>query len=79
MGARYRRGMAHRVEWEWTGVHCELPLVTLLVARVYDVRSLTRVAGFEWGTGFYINPVPPEQAAAFLHDTEVDVSAAPKR
>ena len=28
--------------------------------------SLTRTAGFEWGTGFYINPVPPEQAAAFL-------------
>ncbi len=27
---------------------------------------LTRVAGFEWGTGFYINPVPPETAAGFL-------------
>ncbi|RPJ46561.1 MAG: galactose-1-phosphate uridylyltransferase [Candidatus Latescibacterota bacterium] len=27
---------------------------------------LTRVAGFEWGTGFYINPVPPENAAAHL-------------
>ena len=22
--------------------------------------SLTKTAGFEWGTGFYINPVPPE-------------------
>jgi UDPglucose--hexose-1-phosphate uridylyltransferase len=32
------------------------------------------VAGFEWGTGFYINPVPPEQAAAFLHETEADPS-----
>lgn len=29
---------------------------------------LTSVAGFEWGTGFYINVVPPEQAAAFLRD-----------
>lgn len=29
---------------------------------------LTRVAGFEWGTGFYINPVPPETAAGFLRD-----------
>jgi UDPglucose--hexose-1-phosphate uridylyltransferase len=28
--------------------------------------SLSRTAGFEWGTGFYINPVPPEQAAAML-------------
>jgi len=28
--------------------------------------ALTRVAGFEVGTGFYINPVPPESAAAHL-------------
>jgi len=21
------------------------------------------VAGFEWGTGFYINPTPPEESA----------------
>jgi len=30
--------------------------------------KLTRVAGFEWGTGFYINPTPPEEAARFLRD-----------
>jgi UDPglucose--hexose-1-phosphate uridylyltransferase len=34
--------------------------------------SLTKAAGFEWGTGFYINPVPPEEAAAFLREVEVD-------
>ena len=28
--------------------------------------ALTQVAGFEWGSGFYINPVPPEDAAEFL-------------
>lgn len=33
---------------------------------------LTRVAGFEWGSGFYINPVPPEEAAKFLRETNVD-------
>ena len=27
---------------------------------------LTRVAGFEWGSGFYINPTPPEMAAQYL-------------
>lgn len=27
---------------------------------------LTRVAGFEWGSGFYINPTPPELAAKHL-------------
>ncbi|MFH0855161.1 MAG: galactose-1-phosphate uridylyltransferase [Candidatus Omnitrophota bacterium] len=32
---------------------------------------LTRVAGFEWGTGFYICPLPPEDAAAFLRGIEV--------
>ena len=32
---------------------------------------LTKVAGFEWGTGFYINPVPPEQAAELLRNTEI--------
>jgi UDPglucose--hexose-1-phosphate uridylyltransferase len=31
---------------------------------------LTRVAGFEWGTGFYINPTPPEEAARFLREAE---------
>lgn len=29
---------------------------------------LTPLAGFEWGTGFYINPTAPEDAAAFLRD-----------
>ena len=39
------------------------------------IPRLTRVAGFEWGTGFYINPVPPEQAATFLRETKVDLTA----
>jgi UDPglucose--hexose-1-phosphate uridylyltransferase len=30
--------------------------------------KLTKQAGFEWGTGFFINPTPPEEAAAFLRD-----------
>jgi UDPglucose--hexose-1-phosphate uridylyltransferase len=28
--------------------------------------KLTKVAGFEWGTGFYINPTSPEEAAKVL-------------
>ena len=35
---------------------------------------LNKVAGFEWGSGFYINPVAPEQAAAFLREVEVGPS-----
>ncbi len=30
--------------------------------------KLTKVAGFEWGTGFYINPMPPEDAAQHLRE-----------
>lgn len=26
--------------------------------------------GFEWGTGFFVNPTPPEQAAAYLRNGE---------
>lgn len=32
------------------------------------IPKLTKVAGFEWGTGFYINPTPPETAAKYLRD-----------
>jgi UDPglucose--hexose-1-phosphate uridylyltransferase len=32
---------------------------------------LTRTAGFEWGTGFYINPMPPEDGAAYLREVAV--------
>ena len=34
------------------------------------IPRLTKVAGFEWGSGFYINPVPPEDAAGFLREIE---------
>jgi UDPglucose--hexose-1-phosphate uridylyltransferase len=33
--------------------------------------TLGKVAGFEWGSGFYINPTPPEEAARFLREIEV--------
>lgn len=32
---------------------------------------LTQVAGFEWGTGFYIDPTPPEEAARCLREVPV--------
>ncbi|MBI3318160.1 MAG: galactose-1-phosphate uridylyltransferase [Candidatus Omnitrophica bacterium] len=40
----------------WAGYHWHLEIMP----------RLTRVAGFEWGSGFYINPTPPELAASFL-------------
>lgn len=32
------------------------------------IPRITRMAGFEWGTGFYINPVPPENATTYLRE-----------
>ena len=32
------------------------------------IPKLSNVAGYEWGTGFFINPVPPEDAAAALRE-----------
>lgn len=36
------------------------------------IPRLVRTAGFEWGTGFYINPTPPEDAARYLRELEVN-------
>lgn len=33
--------------------------------------KLTKVAGFEWGSGFYINPTAPEEAARFMRDAKI--------
>ena len=35
------------------------------------IPKLTKVAGFEWGTGFYINPTAPEEAAKYLREVEL--------
>lgn len=36
------------------------------------IPKLTKVAGFEWGTGFYINPTSPEEAARYLREAIVE-------
>lgn len=35
------------------------------------IPRLTKIAGFEWGTGFYMNPTAPEEAATFLRETDL--------
>lgn len=35
------------------------------------IPRLTRVAGFEWGAGVYINPTPPEEAARYLKGLDI--------
>jgi UDPglucose--hexose-1-phosphate uridylyltransferase len=40
------------------------------------IPRVTKTAGFEWGTGFYINPVPPEEAATFMRSLDTTSQAA---
>ncbi len=39
------------------------------------IPRVTETAGFEWGTGFHINPVPPETAARRLREVEARLRA----
>ena len=34
------------------------------------IPRITRIAGFEWGSGYTINPTPPEEAARFLSEAD---------
>ena len=44
----------------WDSIQCDYHWHIEIMPR------LTKMAGFEWGTGFYINPVSPEDAAEYL-------------
>lgn len=39
------------------------------------IPRLTKMAGFEWGTGFYINPTPPEDAAKYLREINDEIGS----
>lgn len=54
----------------WTTLHLDYHWHLEILPRV------TRLAGFEWGTGFYVNPVAPEEAAGFLRDVLADQDRA---
>jgi UDPglucose--hexose-1-phosphate uridylyltransferase len=40
------------------------------------IPKLTKVAGFEWGTGFYICPTPPEESARFIREAQLMPAAS---
>jgi UDPglucose--hexose-1-phosphate uridylyltransferase len=42
------------------------------------IPRLTKVAGFEWGTGCFINPLPPETAAAHLRASPSPADPSPE-
>jgi UDPglucose--hexose-1-phosphate uridylyltransferase len=55
-GGAYKRYPTIEEDYHW---HIEL------------IPRLTRVAGFERGTGFYINSIPPEKTAEFLREVRL--------
>jgi UDPglucose--hexose-1-phosphate uridylyltransferase len=53
-----KRGYWETIEWDY---HWHFEILPIL----------TRVAGFEWGSGFYINPLPPEDACKSVKEAKV--------
>jgi UDPglucose--hexose-1-phosphate uridylyltransferase len=49
----------------------DLPNIPYYHWHLEIIPRLTKMAGFEWGTGFYINPTPPEQATIYMREVEV--------
>ncbi|MDD3905605.1 MAG: galactose-1-phosphate uridylyltransferase [Candidatus Omnitrophica bacterium] len=61
--APFRRNVTSRGYWETieSDYHWHFEILPIL----------TRVAGFEWGSGFYINPLPPEDACKAVKEAKV--------
>ncbi len=59
--------MTHRVgkPYYWSSIEDDYHWHLELVPR------LTMIAGFEWGTGFQINPTSPEDASRFLREADL--------
>lgn len=57
---------------EMSGIRQEFPLLDAFYCWHLEMfPRIAKAAGFEWGTGYYINPTPPEEAAEFLRGIEV--------
>ncbi|MDD3642960.1 MAG: galactose-1-phosphate uridylyltransferase [Candidatus Krumholzibacteria bacterium] len=50
---------------------CKTPDLDYYHWHLEIMPKLTKVAGFEWGSGFYINPTPPEDAAEALRNVDL--------
>ena len=61
--APFRRDLGKRDYWETIeqDYHWHFEILPIL----------TRVAGFEWGSGFYINPLPPEDACKSVREAKI--------
>ncbi|MEO0295702.1 MAG: galactose-1-phosphate uridylyltransferase [candidate division WOR-3 bacterium] len=48
----------------WETIHLDYHFHIEIIPRI------TYIAGFEWGSGFYINPISPEEAARYLREVK---------
>ncbi|MCK4546912.1 MAG: galactose-1-phosphate uridylyltransferase [Candidatus Eisenbacteria sp.] len=55
---------------------CQDPELPFYHWHIEIIPKLTKIAGFEWGTGFYINPTLPEEAARYLREVSLDAAQA---
>ncbi|MCI0515567.1 galactose-1-phosphate uridylyltransferase [candidate division KSB1 bacterium] len=53
-----------------TAPHHQAEVTEIYHWRLEIIPKISKVAGFEWGSGFYINTVPPEEAARWLRDQQ---------
>lgn len=53
---------------------CNDPFLLFYHWHIEIMPKLTNMAGFEWGSGFYINPTPPEDAAHYLRAIALPVA-----
>jgi len=49
----------------------QIPLADYYHWHIEIIPRLTTMAGFEWGSGAFINPTPPEAAARYLRDIDL--------
>ena len=50
---------------------CKSPNMPHYHWHIEIIPRIVNHAGFEWGSGFYINPTPPEEAAKFMREVEI--------
>ena len=65
------------VRRSWLVIHtapCNDPFLLYYHWHIEIMPKLTNMAGFEWGSGFYINPTPPEDAAHYLRAIALPVA-----
>ena len=66
--AEKARTLRHVVLFKFKDTSTEADVAKIVAAFRGLPAKIKEIAGFEWGTGFYINPTPPEEATKYLRE-----------